>query len=822
MVRLPAVRWPRRGAWWLLALILLLGAGLVPASRAAHAEAHVYSPVPQTAGLAMSVEAGYDGHYKIGEWFPVRVGLTNTGAAVDGEVQVDAGNQSGNSVATYAYPVSLPAPSRKTITLYTYGGGYQHDITVRLLRGGTVLLEQKANINPLNDAFLLGVVSDTPDLLNSLSGTRLGSTNGGTTTTVAHLAPADVPTLAPALAALDALVVADTDTGKWTPEQRAAVAGWAVAGGTLVVAGGANAGAAAGLADLLPAQMAASQTLGDLSALGAYTGGTAPAADGALASRLQLRTDLPGAVVAVAGPDGPLLAQRPLGQGAVFALALDPALPPLRTWDRATPFWQTVFAGHQTGMSLGAMRRTNNNYNSAPYYTSSLYGNNLSPFDIPALQLPSVATIGVFLLLYVVVVGPFNWFILRRRQRPDWAWLTIPAIILLFAGLAYALGYGSKGSALRLTTGTVVQTYPGAPVATVSSFAGLFSPNRQAYDLEWDAAATLSEINEQGNANRAARLYTGRPSAVRDVQIDTWALRGFLAETSLPIPAPFSGRLQLGTGTVSGRITNTGNAPLRDVAVVLGDEARLLGTLAPGAGADVQITVSSGSNNIERLLGQLLPGFQSYSYPPPNGAADRLRARKAALLTTGLVAGSDLAVTVLGWADSQPLAVRVPGQNPVRDDLVLVTTRLPLDTGQGRVVLGPGLLPRTLVNAGGQAQGGTPDFSDMELSPDTVFQYRLPAGITVDQLGLDYDLLPQSGTGTFRLEAYNWDKAAWEAAQDSDGKPIGDHATFKGNLTAPATYVGKEGLLRLRLLPAGGGSAYIHFNRFDLSVEGHR
>ena len=59
----------------------------------------------------MSVATGYDGHYKIGEWFPVRVGLTNTGAAVEGQIEVVGGDQGGGSSATYAYPVSLPAPS---------------------------------------------------------------------------------------------------------------------------------------------------------------------------------------------------------------------------------------------------------------------------------------------------------------------------------------------------------------------------------------------------------------------------------------------------------------------------------------------------------------------------------------------------------------------------------------------------------------------------------------------------------------------------------------------------------------------------------------
>jgi hypothetical protein len=823
----------RRG---LLAGLILAGlAGWATSPVAAHPPSDPRPPAPaaQPAGLAMSAEGGYDSHYKLGEWFPVRVNLVNTGAAVEGDVEVGAIGDNGQAVATYVHPISLPSPSRKTVTLYTYAVGYQHDLTVRLTHNGSVLAEQKIKLDPLNDPFLLGVVSDTPDLLNSLSGARLGNNtlinpNGpsssggqGTPATVAHLALADLPTSAPALAALDVLVFAATDSGKLTPEQRAAIAGWVAGGGTLVVAGGANPAAAAGLADLLPAQMEAGQAAGDLSGLGNYVKTAAPESQGALASTLRLRTDIPGVSSLIEGAGGPLLARRAMGSGEVFALALDPTNAPLKTWDKAGDFWKALFATHQTGQSLGAMRRTQNSYQSQRYYgPSSWYLGQLSPFDVPGLQLPSIPLIGGFLFLYVLAIGPLNYFILRRRRQLEWSWLTIPLLIGLFAVGAYAIGFGSKGNQLRLTTGTLVQTYAGSPVATVAHFAGLFSPSRRAYNIQWDADAALSEVAEGGSSNKPARLGSGQPTIAHDVQIDTWALRGFLAETSLPYAAPFEGTLQLQGSQVTGRITNRGKESLHDVAAVLGDEVRLIGTLAPGASAEIKLSTSGTySSNPDYVLGKLLPGLKLNSYPRATDPAERMRERKAALLNMALAVNDGNAVTITGWADRPPLTASVPGETPVRDDLTLVTMLLPWDVAQGQVTLGAAMLPPILVNSNGQPTGEPFQPNGMEIGDDTILQYHVPSGIMVDAVKLDYNI--QYGDRV-KPQLYNWSSSTWEDARDQAGTALDYPASFSGNIADPAMYINDEGILHLRLLPDNGANSYVQFTRFSLSMEGRR
>src|SRR5690242_16214593 len=102
-VKEPTLRTRLRAA----ALGLLIALTALPAAVRA-------APPAQPAGLTMTVRAGYDGHYKLGEWFPVQVTLSNTGQSLDGEVRVGAiGENNDEQIASYIRPVSLPSPSRK-------------------------------------------------------------------------------------------------------------------------------------------------------------------------------------------------------------------------------------------------------------------------------------------------------------------------------------------------------------------------------------------------------------------------------------------------------------------------------------------------------------------------------------------------------------------------------------------------------------------------------------------------------------------------------------------------------------------------------------
>ncbi|HUS16407.1 MAG TPA: hypothetical protein VM536_15525 [Chloroflexia bacterium] len=790
----------------------------------------------QPAGLTMNVTAGYDGHYKLGEWFPVQVTLNNTGASLDAEVRVEAHSYSSDPISTFVYPVALPAPARKQVTLYTYASSYQHELHVRLLQGDRVLLQQNITVDPLSDAFLLGVISDVPDLLNALTSTNLGSMTGAGSATLAHLAPESLPASAALLSGLDGLVFAATDSGKLSAEQRRAVAGWVLNGGTLVVAGGgASPATTAGLADLLPVELTGSGPLASLDGLGTYVGGTAPPG-GALAAQARLRTGI-AATVLVESAGGPLLAVRPLGHGQVFSLGLDPSVAPFKNWDLGTSFWTRVFSSHTMGPSLGGARRAGNGGYPGPYggFSGPSYYSQFSPFDLPSLQLPSIGLVGGFLFFYVLAVGPLNYLILRRRRRGELAWLTIPVVILLFVGIAYALGYGTKGTQVRLTAGTIVRTYPGVSVGLVDSFVGIFSPTRDAYDLSFAGDTALSELETNGYGGGSGStggggspvVYQGKPTRVGHLQIDTWALRGFLAEATVPYESPFAVQAELRQGRITGQLTNRGSVALRDVGIGYGDVVQVLGTLPPGGQATVDLSAVGATSlpNPQTVIDKLIPNLGApQNYQPPANDAERVARRRASLLSSALTQGGllegGLNIWIAGWSDTPPLEVSVPGQAPVRDDLILITGQAPLEQGSGAVSLNPAMIPRTLI-AGNVESRSDEQGPLLEVQNDAVFEFRLPPDMRIDTLTLDYVIENSPPGGSTDFQVYNWRSQNWEPVTGGTRRALPKGRSYNGPIADPAAHIGDGGRVQLRAAgPSGGYLGSVR--RLDLSAEGQR
>lgn len=61
-------------------------------------------------------------------------------------------------------------------------------------------------------------------------------------------------------------------------------------------------------------------------------------------------------------------------------------------------------------------------------------------------EIPPLGVLAVFLVVYVLAVGPVNGLVLSRLDRREFAWLTIPAITLVFGAAAWVGAAGSSPS----------------------------------------------------------------------------------------------------------------------------------------------------------------------------------------------------------------------------------------------------------------------------------------------------------------------------------------------------------------------------------------
>src|SRR5262249_15657737 len=147
----------------------------------------------------------------------------------------------------------------------------------------------------------------------------------------------------------------------------------------------------------------------------------------------------------------PILIQASLGLGRVVLVGFDLDLAPFTEWPGQKAFWIKLMT-ELVPQLLAAPVPQNVQFNPRsglvsdrpPELTNDLQ-RSLEPFD--ALPVFSFAWVALFILIYILIVGPLDYFLLKRFfKRLELTWITFPLIAIVVSVLAYLIAYNSKGS----------------------------------------------------------------------------------------------------------------------------------------------------------------------------------------------------------------------------------------------------------------------------------------------------------------------------------------------------------------------------------------
>lgn len=634
----------RRARPWLLLLAVLAG---LCTGAAALPLALAQSPV------TLQVRAGYDGSYRLGEWFPVVVDVANDGPDLRAELEWSLPGRFDEQVFRRA--VDLPRGSRKRVVLDAYSAVYSPNGRVRLLDGATELASQDVSIDAVDDSiFLIGVVSSDPALLNALDTVQI---NGFSGARVRHIAVSDLPETVGALRGLDALFFHDIDSAVLAPAQREALAIWVSLGGQLVVGGGANAAAAAGgLADLLPVQSVGALAQGDIAPLATLAGADAASLPaGTTLSRAQPRPD-----AELLPPGASLLFRHGYGAGLVTFSAFD--LASLRGWPGEPALWGQVLR------DLQPLR---------PGASSRLSQFNLldrGVLKLPSLNLPSPWTLLLFVLGYVLVIGPLNYVVLRRVRRLELAWITVPVVVLLFTGGLYIVGTLLRGGTAQYNQLAIVESSEGQRRGLATSFIGLFSPQRASYALTFPQATLVTGGPTQLFLNARFEPVrvdeAGAPSVA--VLADIASVTMFVAEATVDVPPQVESNLAGEAQGMRGEIRNSGAVALDDAVLVRGNTFVRLGTLAPGVSKEVR--PEDAQANFPSALDLGASGVFDRQ-PMMNMLFDRDLSRLGSPGSPNAPNAPE-GIYLLGWVSQPAVATNVDGQPVPQNGLTLYVLRL--------------------------------------------------------------------------------------------------------------------------------------------------
>ncbi len=621
---------------WLWAVgCLLLLTSMLPAQAAVAAQA---------APITLNVQAAFNGVYRAGNWFPIDVQVANDGPDINGLLEWNFPASSDET--RFQQSIELPRGARKRVTLYAFSLNFARSGQLRLLSGTTVLAQQNVRIEAIDTTmFMAGVVSSDATLLNSLNSLQMAGFSG---TNVPHFTLDVLPEQASALTSLNALFLHNVDTSGLRQAQHDALELWVQQGGQLVVSGGVNgAQTAAGITDLLPVEVEGGLTPGSLAPLQSL-GGSAPAAQDTALSNVRPRQ---GATSLASSAGGPLLIYRwAYGNGSVIFTAFD--LASLRGWSDEVNLWQHVLKPSSPQNILADDRLSRSN-----------------PLErvlrSPASNLPSAGLLLVLLGIYLIVIGPINYLLLRRTGRLEWAWLSIPLVVLLFSTTFYLVGFGLRGRQSLLDQVAIVNGAEGHPRGIATAFIGLFSPRRARYTIDFPGNALVSEARswrDSGNAVTAVR-FTDSATEVADVLVDVGSVRTLTAETTVDVPVQVQSTLRIENNMLVGDIRSTGGTTLQDVLIVRGDSFQSLGTLATGTTQQVSFNTTSGN-------------FPDRVTIEPAGSIQRDELLSTVFRRNSGVTSDDTGVYLLGWRLEPTVPMRVNGQAATQEGATLYVIRL--------------------------------------------------------------------------------------------------------------------------------------------------
>jgi hypothetical protein len=736
--------------------------------------------------LVLNVQVGYSQAVKLGQWMPVSIDLANHGADLDGVLQVSSASSFGGGGgppggnAVYETPVSLAAGASKHFRTYV-SQDFPGTVDVSVIRNNRILINQQVSLNNTLTGLLAAVISDQPTALDNLGIVFPGPT----APRVVHLAPADISDSALVLRAFDLIAIDDFASDTLTSGQRVALSDYVMNGGSLMLGtGGSWHKTVAGLpAALVPMQVTGTTTLASSAALdhlggvevatGTLTAGTAWLSDGG----------------------HPLLIEERAGSGLISMATFDWTQDPIASWSGSTALLRQVYIRSTYGNGATA------NSSGAPFgkfgFTGSVAtkGGTLSQVlaSLPAIDLPAWWLIGALVCVYVLLVGPVNYFVLRALNRRTLAWITVPALALVASGGAYGAGVVTKGTSVLANQISIIHVQTGWDRAYQEAYTGIMAPTRGDYQVGIAGGRTMiSPIyymsGNTSDPNLGAMHVNTTTDGITLPGMTAFNLRGFATEGVMGSAPKIVTRAQMVGGQVTGTVENMSSVHFTDGLVIAGNGFHKLGDLPANGTASFSVQPTPANQfNGQPIAMSIYPSAYSCCPSQPQSNTDLEREYEARGAVLSVLPATNFngvftspAPTVVLWTKEPFQVVTVNGAHPRTYGESAVV--MPFSVGD----IGAGALPSSVVAGrivdldSDLSQGGIPTLVIQAGSITYDFTPTLAPGAHLFDVAIS-NFNPYGGKGAIgptgavvsvKAQVWDWSQSAWVAIDYNDNSSM--------------------------------------------------
>jgi hypothetical protein len=284
----------------------------------------------------------------------------------------------------------------------------------------------------------------------------------------------------------------------------------------------------------------------------------------------------------------------------------------------------------------------------------------------------------VFLIVYVIVVGPIVALALARVRRREWLWAAVPLVSLAFTAGAWFAGRENRDQVVR-AHGSMVYLLPGAN-ATVHTYVGTMSHNGGKAKITTPAGWRPTSMNNMNVGNVVGDQSTMR---WRDGELSLDLQPGQFGVAAVTGPSTFEGTLHVsgavaGESEIQGTIRNDTGFVLERVAVFGAGSSTTVADIAVGASANFNLRGAGVQDRIAMMSWPGDDGFRGFnasntSPSNPGVVTESLQSLGVDLTATGRL-------VVVGWTREYRPPIEIDGKAPRAGRSAIVAV-VPINAG---------------------------------------------------------------------------------------------------------------------------------------------
>lgn len=279
----------------------------------------------------------------------------------------------------------------------------------------------------------------------------------------------------------------------------------------------------------------------------------------------------------------------------------------------------------------------------------------------PSFQVSTTGLI-VITILYILIIGPILYFVLRKFDKREHSWWIIPVVSVVLTLSIFIVGAKDRimqsqinQSAFYRVDGDTLSGYYVQSILTNRGGDFIFTTDKNTTAL----ASKEYGMGDSGRIHESSYVEEhGNGSTIHLRNLNYWSVQSVVGKTTIPNAGNLDVDLTLSDLKLTGTVKNNFPFPLKDVAIISGTREIEIGDIQPNETIKVSKEVKS------RIL--ISPSIINQYWDMPTKKEELIPKRIENLKynATNLLTNGDRPV-IVGWAEEALVGIELDGSAEV-------------------------------------------------------------------------------------------------------------------------------------------------------------